>query len=126
MVTPMYSVLRFRGPAAQFDALGAQVNAIMPGAYDGPDRVGGRFSLSLSQDPIWNEHRRQVGERLQQLASVIQTAACQGFAFELDLAIDREDLANRLALGLTFDQAVLRQLNDLGIELTLTIYSLDK
>lgn len=122
----MHSVLRFRGPTDQLDAFGAQVNAIVPGAYDGPDRAGGRFSLSMSQEPIWSEHRRQVGDRLQQLASVIQAAACQGFTLELDLAIDREDLANRLALGLTFDQAVLRQLNDLGIELTLTIYSLDK
>lgn len=122
----MHSVLRFRGPAEQLDALGAQINAIVPGAYDGPDRVGGRFSLSMSQEPIWSEHRRQVGDRLQQLASVIRPAACQGFTLELDLAIDREDLEHRLALGLTLDQAVLRQLNDLRIELTLTIYSLDK
>ena len=123
----MFSVFRVSGSddtdAEGLQSLGARLSSVMPGFYQGMDKVPGRFSGAISESPIWLDQEEALVEFLRRCTEVLSAARSRGYHFEYDLAVGSEDLGDeRDMLTLGFDAETVQHLADLGCTLTVTVY----
>lgn len=120
----MYSVLRFIVGSAdrteQLERIGSLLNAVVPGAYKGPDRRGGRFSVSVSTAETWESHEAAVISFLHSAELAIREARLNDMTLELDVAVEPEDLQGKpyltVPISLSFHEEVVRR----GVALVFT------
>lgn len=120
----MYSVLRFIGGEActieQLERIGNLLNASVPGAYGGPDRMEVRFSVTVSTAETWEDHEAAVIALLHSAEPAIREARLNDMTFELDTLVEPEDVQGKpyltLPISLSFHEEVVR----IGIALVFT------
>jgi hypothetical protein len=120
----MYTVLRFQFLDKQANFvkdIGDRLNASIPGTFTGIDRIGNRFSCSVSTENNWETHIEDINNFIESHSQTIELAIEKGFFVEMDIAFDREDLSAKHFSSFNFSFMKILCLND--INLVLTIYS---
>jgi hypothetical protein len=123
----MYTVCRFsRGPHHSDEELariGQALNRIRPGQFERLDRVGGRFSVSVSTGSTWQAHLVAIREYVHAMSDVIAQSKALDISVEIDIACEPDDLGHVDAfLSCAVPSAVLREFGERGITLVLTCY----
>jgi len=124
----MYTVLRFVGGGkGALDELGGSLNNIRPGIFKGLDKVGDRFSVSISANDDWSKHQNDVLDFLKQIQPVLVKMDRQAVALECDIAVEPEDHADfRGAFRtLSFMPDLIKAMVQECIALAVTIYKGD-
>jgi|GEM_PF-6170391 len=122
----MYTVVRFvidNGDQKQLEALGAELNRLSPGLFDGLHRDHERFSCSIDRSDDWEEHKQAVIDFLDQCKTVITHAHELGVDVQLDVAIDEEDCENCAIKCLLLDVEFLQRLSAYGVSFVFSIYT---
>ena len=120
----MYSVLGFIGAEActteQLERIGNLLNASVPGAYTGPDRVEVRFSVTVSTAETWEAHEAAVIAFLHSAEPAIREARLNDMTFELDILVEPEHVRGKpyltVPISLSFHEEVVRS----GVALVFT------
>ena len=122
----MYTVVRFVGTADREDelrALGAELNALVPGKFDGIDLgVPGRFSCSVETSDGWFSHHHAIMTFLDRCRQVTGHARELGFEIQFDTAIEPEDYASRLRSKFLVDKELMQVLLAAEASLVFTFY----
>lgn len=104
----MYTVIRFVGASElqeELLAVGAQMNVVQPGVYEGPRARGDGFACDVSSDASWIEHESAIIRFLRDFATSVERAIALGARVEIDTAIepqDRKDLCLSIAMSHVF------------------------
>lgn len=101
----MYTVIRFVAgqacSAEQLDRIGALLNGSVNGAYRRPDRIGGRFSVSVSTADSWTDHELAVSSFIRSAGTAILEAKSNDISVEVDVAVEPEDINGKAYLSLS-------------------------
>jgi hypothetical protein len=120
----MYTVLRFQFSDKQANfvkEIGDRLNAVASDTFIGIDRVGNRFSCSVSTENNWETHIQDITSFIENHSQAIELAIENGFLVEIDIAFDREDFSAKHFSSFDFPFMKILCLNN--INLVLTIYS---
>jgi len=122
----MYTVVRFIGTVereAELQALGSELNALMPGKFQGIDvGVPGRFSCSLGTFDDWGLHHRAIITFLDQCEKVVSRSRKLGFEIQFDTAIECDDCKGRLWTPFLVDLELMQPLVAVGGSLVFSLY----
>jgi hypothetical protein len=119
----MYSVLRFISDEdAMLRRLGSEIDGIDKSAYTGIDKVGGRFSVSISEVCNSREHILEIRSAIKRFSPVIQSAKSLGVRIEVDVAVYTDDLDGQLYTEMILDQSMLALLSEMNVQLRVTFY----
>lgn len=120
----MYTVIRFvadsQRSSQQLLSIGALLNESVTGAYDGLDRVGARFSVSVESSPAWPAHEEAICKFIRSASAAIAAAQANGIFVEIDVAVEPEDFSGSAYLSLSPSMLLLKQLVDAGVSLGFT------
>jgi hypothetical protein len=118
----MYSVIRFSGPQESLDLVGQKLNSIISGSYEGPDKVAGRFSCSVSTSDQWSVQLRAVIDWLTRADNVLNEARASGFDLEVDFAVGPEEYQGRWLTEFRIDSELIAILLRYQIEFVISVY----
>jgi hypothetical protein len=121
----MYTVVRFqtkRTAAALLALVGEKLNKIKKNTFRGLDKVPGRFSCSVCDDPDWDKHLRRIRDFLARFSPVIRSASRQRIRIVFDVAVEPEDTGNRAYFSTHITPELMAQLGRAGVELEFTFY----
>jgi len=117
----MYTVLRVYGNKSTLEAVGTEINLIIPGGYDGIDGTGSRFSVTLSDNDIWWEHQEEVKSHITKIIPVIRKY--NGIVnFEIDVGFFCDEHRGISIYEIRFDHDLLRILCEHDLSLVFTIW----
>ena len=120
----MYSVIRFvSGNEALLKKIGTELNIIRPRSYDGIDRIGGRFSCSVSKLDSWYEHSEAILVLLTELRTFLASCKKKNIELVVDLAVEPEDYHDKPWISLGFDYKFMSALVRNGVEFEITYYA---
>ena len=120
----MYTVLRFQFTDKQVNFIkdiGDRLNAFAPDTFIGIDRIGDRFSCSVSTENNWEIHVGDITSFIENHNQAIKIATERDFLLEIDIAFDQEDLSTKHFTSFDFPFIKILYLNN--INLVLTVYS---
>lgn len=84
----MFTVMRFVAPdgvgEGEIYRLGADLNLLVTGAFTQPDKVPGRFSVTVAADGQWADHDAKLIAFLDVAQPVVRSAAASGYVLECD------------------------------------------
>ena len=122
----MFTVLRFIAPGDAGDdaiyRLGAELNSCVADSFKRPDRVGGRFSVTVAANGQWTEHDAKLLAFLDVIQPAVRSATAAGFALECDALVEPEDLAGVTYLNITPSLPLLQRLVSERVTLNITVW----
>jgi hypothetical protein len=120
----MLSVIRFSAfvTGDALNSYGAEVNAVMPGLFTGPDRVANRFSCTISEAGDWRAQCDSIQRAISALSLIARNAVANGVQIELDIAVDPEDYSDRLLTEFPLEEQLLRAVLENSIGFRLSLY----
>jgi hypothetical protein len=111
----MYTVIRFVAESTDspevLARIGALLNESVHGAFERPDRVGGRFSVSLSTAGTWEAHESAIGEFIRTADGAIAQARLSHVSVEIDVAVEPEDISGRPYRSISVSPPLMAQLS---------------
>jgi len=122
----MYTVVRFqtkRTGTAALAVVGTKLNKIKKDTFRGLDKVPGRFSCSVCDDPAWDKHLRRIRSFLTRFSSVMRSARRQHVKIVFDVAVEPEDMRSRAYFTIHITPTLMAQLERAGIQLEFTFYA---
>jgi hypothetical protein len=123
-LTTMYTVIRFIAGSGcsseQLRQAGEQLNNSIPGAFKRFDRIGGRFSVSISTGDTWDVHEVAIAKFIHAATSVVAEARLNEISVEIDVAIEPEDVIGKAYLSVSMSPIFLEQLGSRGVTLGFT------
>ena len=121
----MYSVIRFsdrEGDDNYLMVLGERINELMPGTFEGLDRVPHQFSCSISVRDNWDEHAAEIVSSVETLSPVIADAREQGIGIEIDTQIGIEDYESEPISVFILRPKMMKALWEQGILFLFSVY----
>ena len=124
----MYIVLRFYSPSEgrqgldSLILLGESLNQIRPGTFSGLDGRWNGFSCDVCSLDSWNAHLQTIEEVLRAFTSVFKEASNRGIEVEFDVAVEPEDLHNKLYVAASLGVDLFKKLIDQKVGITFTFY----
>jgi len=123
----MYTVIRFVAESAsaaeQLGRIGALLNEAIQGAYERVDRIGGRFSVSLSTADSWLAHVLAIGEFVRTADGVIAEARVNHVGVEIDVAVEPQEISEKPYLSLAVSPHLMQHLSAVGVVMGFTFYN---
>ena len=123
----MYTVMRFVAPdgagEGEIYRIGAELNSCIDNAFKRPDRVGGRFSVTIASGGQWTEHESRMLAFLEVIRPAASSAAAAGFTLEFDALVETEDLAGLPYINVTPSFELMRRLVSERVSLNITVPS---
>ena len=120
----MYTVVRFVAGATCSDAtlidLGSELNTAAAGTFKRLDRVGRRFSISVSSADDWDVHASEVLAFIRKTSQVIANGRARGISVVADIAVEPEDLIGKPYLSCEISPAVLAEFAQNGVGIVFT------
>ena len=125
----MFTVLRFISQKDSPDSrnklaeLGKGFNKITKGIYKGIDKVGGRFSLTISDSSNWLIHQKEILHFLEAHSRILKKINHTQITIQFDIALEPEDrlLYSGPYISLDFEKEFLSEVVENGIQLTATL-----
>jgi len=102
--------------------IGAALNGVRAGQFERLDRVGGRFSISLSSSDTWQAHLIAIREFVHSMSEPISASVGLGISVEIDVALEPEDLVAKDFVSFALPSMVLKELGTRGVALVFTSY----
>jgi len=120
----MYTVIRFlkRGDEAALRAIGECLNERASGFFTGLDRIGDRFSCSLTTGGDHHLQQESIARFIEQHRGALNLAIGLDVDIQLDVAVWPEDLTGEVVTSFAFDPDLLAVLAESHVELALSIY----
>jgi len=121
----MYTVVRFYAGndcCETLESLGARLNTLRSGLFQGLDHVSSRFSCDIAKGGDWRIHRQAISSFIKDFESEFKRARTNGFDIEFDTAIAPEDCGDASFMCVHVDLELLRQLAECGIIMEFTLY----
>jgi hypothetical protein len=122
----MYSVCRFvrssGGDEQTLYDIGSALNRVKAGQFARLDKIGGRFSVSLSTADTWHAHLIAIRGFIHEMSEVISEAIFKGIYVEIDVAVEPEDLAGGVFVSYAMPSVMLTELGARGITMVFTQY----
>jgi hypothetical protein len=119
----VYTVLRFKFNPENLhflDYFGEKMNSIHGKVFTRADRIGNRFSLSVSDAADWNTHVQEINQFLVLGKDVFSEAKEKNIVLELDIAIEHKDLQETQFVMYKFN--FLELLIETNVLLAITVY----
>jgi hypothetical protein len=121
----MYTVIRFVAGSQcstdQLEHLGLLLNESVPDCFKRLDRIGGRFSISISSDDTWSEHELALANFIRSAMQMIIYARSQDVSVEVDVAVEPEDITKAAYLSFSVSPSFLETIGRERITLGFTI-----
>lgn len=121
----MYTVIRFiagtRCSAKQIEQVGVLLNDSVPNSFKRLDRIGGRFSISISSDDAWSAHELALANFVRVAMPAIVHARSQNVSVEVDVAIEPEDITKAPYLSISVSPSFLEEMGRECVALGFTI-----
>ena len=120
----MYSIIRFTSGQASIphlEAIGASLNRIEAGIFQGIRRKGDGFAVNLSSSSDWLDHLEALAEFISRFGSSVREATNSGARVTFDAAIEPNDRAVPGG-GVMFESSTLSQLVEIGMRVEITFY----
>ena len=106
----MYSVIRFvagpRSSPGRLEEIVALLNQSIAETFQRLDRVGGRFSVSLSTATAWSGYETAISEFVHAAHGVIIEARQSNIQVEVDVAIEPDDVVGRPYLSVAMSSTL--------------------
>lgn len=121
----MYTVARFTSSntaSQMLDRVGAELNAVIPGAYSGLRHAGDGFAYDLSSADSWREHQGAILNFIRVGHLVISKALQKQLDVDIDIAIEPEDLHGTNIFCIYVDPEITSALAKVGVGFTVSIY----
>jgi hypothetical protein len=122
----MYTVVRFSldtpDGTAQLKRIGAELNKVFPRAFDGLDKVPGRFSCSVQKNPDWATHVNAMLQFIDRAQSLIREIQRLGGCVDFDTAMYASDRKGRNVTSVDVPVELARALAEHGIVIELSVY----
>ena len=121
----MYTVLRFSAGDACTDemlvGIGARLNGLVPRAFERLDRVGRRFSVSVSSKDDWETNIAETLAFIRAAGPAIDAARKIGIIVAADTAIEPEDFRGRPWLSSAMPPDLMAQFVEADVSLIVTV-----
>jgi hypothetical protein len=118
----MYSVLRIRySEGANPEKVAADINRIIPGSCEGPDRERGRMSCSVADAAQWKAHLEQIRCHVEKIMGGLKHYGDATSSREIDIMIEPEDIGDQAYTEYTLSLDFLGWIISKKIELTITV-----
>ncbi len=123
----MYTVIRFiiKDPVILEKAklIGAELNEIIPGVYEGMRKARDGFACSMSSNEDWMEHQQDLIGFILKIENSIVKAKAEGISIVVDISVDSDP--SSLLNSYRFSGELLKKLVNYGIDLEMSVYGVE-
>jgi hypothetical protein len=124
----MYTVVRFVAGVTCSDAtltdVGSELNTVAAGTFKRLDRIGRRFSISVSSADNWDVHVNEVLTFIRRMSKVIAHGRAKDISIVADIAVEPEDLNSKPYLSCDMSPTILSELAQNGVGIIFTFCAL--
>lgn len=119
----MYTVIRFdfSDNRNELKVVGEKLNTIVPGAFNGEDRVKHRFSCSVSKSTDWSTHCQEILVWLARASSLIREVSDMGVRIEVNCDVERVGRENVVMTSYMMSDELIAMLAELHLSFVFSV-----